>query len=200
MQSRSAVPPRSRRSTSPRFPAPLGADTARCTVPRAKHEQRDGAHRRGKGQALPVALLAASLARRPNHDLRPQLVRPRARRARRRVRHRGGVPARIRRDQRTSRSSWSRTASCSSSSGFTSPRTSSCGGSATAGAPSTSAGRSPTRTGAIAAAGPTTRWRWTRWSRARARASRRGRSSKATTRTSRASRCSRRSPIGWSGG
>ena len=62
--------------------------------------------RRGARAAVPVALLAAPAAARPLHHLRPQLVRARARRARRGVRRRARLDARVPRRSSTSRSRW----------------------------------------------------------------------------------------------
>ena len=89
----------SRAGTRPARAARSGASPAALDARDYQVIADQRAHRRGEGQALSVALLAASVARRPDHDLRSQLVRPRARRARRRVRHRGRVAARLRRDQ-----------------------------------------------------------------------------------------------------
>ena len=66
------------------------------------------ADRGGARAALPVALLASRPAARRHHDLRSLVVRPRAGRARRRLLQRSGLDARVRRDQRASRSSSSR--------------------------------------------------------------------------------------------
>ena len=84
----------------------LGARRARVSG-----DSRRRAHRRGTRPALPVALLAAPVARRPPHGLRPLVVRPRAGGTRRRLRRatpNGSVPTPR---STTSKRSWSPTAS-----------------------------------------------------------------------------------------
>ena len=98
-----------RRRQGRRHPAHrLGPRTAKLSG----HPGR-GAHRRGACPSLSVALLASPRPRRPRDDLRPQLVRPRPRRARREPRHAGRVEPRLCGDSGSSKRSSPSTGSCS---------------------------------------------------------------------------------------
>ena len=87
-------------------PRRLGARRAR--VP---GDSRGGAHRRRARAALPLALLAASVARRPAHGVRSLVVRPRAGRTGRRLRAEAPNGSAPTTRSTTSRRSWSPTAS-----------------------------------------------------------------------------------------
>ena len=194
---RSRASSSSRARTPPARAAPSAASRRRST-PRTlpRHPDRR-ADRRGARPPLPLALLAPRPARRQRHDLRPLLVRARARRAGRglrQARRSGRAP--------TSRSTTSRQQLVEHGIVLSKfwlhidqeeqlrrfreretvewKRT-----------------RSPTRTGATARSGPPTRSRSTRWSRAPARTTRRGPSSPRPTRSRRGSRSSRRSARSW---
>ena len=67
---------------------------------RLQGDPHGGADTRGAPLPLSLAVLAPASPRWPDGDLRPLVVRARARRARRGLRHRGGMAARLRRDQR----------------------------------------------------------------------------------------------------
>ena len=100
--------------------------------PPVPHHPHRRALRGGAGAALPLAVLAQPAAPGPVRHLRPQLVRPGAGGAGGGLLRRGGLDARLRRDQRLRGADRATAAASSSSSGSASARRSSCGASRSA--------------------------------------------------------------------
>ena len=114
------------------------------------------ADRRRTGAPLSLALLASPVSGRAADDLRSQLVRPRAGRARRRAsRRRRNGDARIR-DQRVRRAARRARHRARQVLAAHHRRTSSCADSRSAAGDGTSSGSSPTRIGATGRSGPST--------------------------------------------
>ncbi len=150
------------------------------------------AHLRRAAPPLPVAVLAGAAGLGRLRGARPVLVRPRARRAGRGLRHRGAVVAGVRRDRRVRADPHRRGHGAREVLAARLARTSSSPASRAAATTRCARGSSPTRTGATASGGRTTRPPSSRCSRAPTGRARPGTSSPATRSARRASRSSRR--------